>query len=92
MKGILLSLLKCLTRIAGARVVDQRTGEVIGKALFIPWKGKLHIIGLEDKRVVPAFESQKRLTYWNQALTFSTRPPPDFPNEREADDHPDSPV
>jgi hypothetical protein len=40
--------------------------------------------------VIVTFESQHRLTYWNQALTFSTHPEPDFPHERKVDDPPDS--
>jgi len=90
MKKFLLVLLKAVTAVFGARVIDQRTGSTIGKALFIPWRGKLRVIGLEEKRVIAAFESQRRLTYWNQALTFSTHPEPDFPHERKADDPPDA--
>ena len=90
MKKILLALLKAATVVFGARVIDQRTGKQVGKALFIPWRGKLRIIGLEDKRVIASFESQQRLTYWNQALTFSTHPEPDFPHERKANDPPDA--
>lgn len=90
MKKILLALLKAVTAIFGARVIDQRTGKTVGKALFIPWRGKLRVIGLEDKRVIAAFEGQQRLTYWNQALTFSTHPDPDFPHERKADDPSDA--
>jgi hypothetical protein len=92
MKKILLALLRGLTAVFGARVIDQRTGRRVGKALFIPWRGKLRIIGLADQRVIPSFEGQERLTYWNQALTFSTHPEPDFPNERKADHPPDTPV
>ena len=90
MKRILRVLLKAATAVFGARVIDQRTGATVGKALFSPWRGKLRVIGLEEKRVIPAFESQERLTYWNQALTFSTHPEPDFPHERKADDSPDT--
>jgi hypothetical protein len=95
MKRVMLALLKLLTAVCGARVVDQRTGQVIGKAIFIPWRGRLRIIGLEDKRVIPAFERQERLTYWQQSLSFSTHPEPDFPNERndrKAHDHTDPPA
>ena len=91
MKKVLLALLKVATAVFGARVIDQRTGKPVGKALFIPWRGKVRVIGLEDKRVIASFESQLRLTYWNQALTFSTHPEPDFPHERKADDPPDAP-
>lgn len=90
MKGFLRRVIKVLVAIFGARVVDARTGACLGKALFIPWKGKLRVIGLEEKRVIPGFESQGRLTYWNQAITFATHPEPDFPNERKADDNPDT--
>ena len=92
MKRVLRSLLKLLTAVFGTRVVDQRTGQVLGKALFIPWRGKLRVIGLEEKRVIPAFESQERLTYWHQSIGFSTHPEPDFPHEREAHDHPHPPA
>lgn len=92
MKAFLRHLLKGLIFVFGARVIDQRTGEVLGKALFIPWRGRLRIIGLEEKRVIPAFENQERLTYWHQSLTFTTHPEPDFPNEREAHDHTDPPA
>ncbi len=91
MKRFLRMLLKMVTVVLGARIVDQRTGKVLGKALFIPWRGKLRVIGLEDKRVIPAFASQERLTYWHQALVFSTHPEPDFPHERTADDSTDPP-
>ncbi len=90
MKKLLLLLLKAATAVFGGRVIDQRTGQSVGKAIFIPWRGKVRVIGLEDKRVIPAFESQERLTYWNQSLTFSTHPEPDFPHERKAHDNPDA--
>ena len=91
MKKLLRLILKAATAVIGARVIDQRTGQTVGKALFIPWRGKVRVIGLENQRVIAAFESQQRLTYWNQALTFSTHPEPDFPHERKADDPPDTP-
>jgi hypothetical protein len=90
MKKLLLTLLRGFTAVFGARVIDQRTGRTVGRALFIPWRGKLRVIGLADKRVIASFESQQRLTYWNQALTFSTYPEPDFPHERKADHPPDA--
>ena len=91
MKRFLRTLLKAATAVFGARIIDQRTGKVLGRALFIPWRGKLRVIGLEDKRVIPRFESQERLTYWHQSLGFTTHPEPDFPHERKADDSADPP-
>ena len=66
----------------GTRLVDLQTGRPLGRALVIPWRGKIHIIGL-GKPVRPVFLPQKRITYWKQDLGFTLHPPPDFPHETE---------
>jgi len=67
-------------RLIGTRLTDFQTGCDLGKTLIIPWRGKVHVIGLKTAvRVV--FLPQKRLTYWKQEIGFTTHPPPDFPNE-----------
>ena len=70
-------------RIIGTRLVDFQTGRDLGKALVIPWRGKVHVIGLEQA-VRAVFLPQKRLTYWKQEIGFTTQPPPNFSNERSA--------
>jgi hypothetical protein len=71
-----------IVRRIGSPVVDRRTGDVVGRALFIPWRGKIHVIGLE-KAVAPMFLPQQRLTYWKQEIGFTTHPPPDFESVRQ---------
>lgn len=70
-----------VARVIGTSLVDYESGRIIGRALLIPWRGKIHLIGLETK-VVPIFLPQKRLTYWKQEIGFTTHPPVDFPNVR----------
>ncbi len=65
----------------GTRLRDAETGEVLGRVLIIPWRGRIHVIGLEDVTVQPKFLPQQRLTYWKQDLGFTRPPPPDFPHE-----------
>lgn len=65
----------------GARIRDAETGEVLGRVLIVPWRGRIHVIGLEEVTVRPAFLPQQRLTYWKQDLGFTRLPPPDFPHE-----------
>lgn len=72
-----------LVRRFGARLRDAETGEVLGRVLIVPWRGKIHVIGLEEVTVRPAFLPQQRLTYWKQDLGFTRMPPPDFPHEAE---------
>lgn len=69
-----------VARLLGSRVVDARTGRVLGRALLVPFRGQIHVIGL-DENVVPEFAPQERLTYWKQVLRFTTHPSPDFPHE-----------
>lgn len=69
-----------VARLVGSRVVDARTGRVLGRALLVPFGGKIHVIGLKTA-VVPMFIPQERLTYWKQELGFTAHPPPDFPHE-----------
>ncbi len=69
-----------VARLLGSPVRDVRTGQVLGRALLIPFRGRIHVIGLDDI-VVPTFVPQERLTYWKQELGFTAHPPPDFPHE-----------
>ena len=66
-----------VARVIGSRVVDCKTGKPLGKALMIPWRGKVLVIGL-DAAVRPQFLPQKRLTYWKQELGFTVYPSPNF--------------
>lgn len=67
-------------RLLGSPVRDVRTGQPLGRALLVPFRGKIHVVGL-DASVIPVFLPQKRLTYWKQELGFTVHPPPDFPHE-----------
>ena len=68
-----------VARIVGTKIIDQRTGKSLGRALIVPWRGKVHVIGLETA-VKVVWLPQKRLTYWKQEIGFATHPPVDFPN------------
>jgi hypothetical protein len=67
----------------GTKIVDQRTGRIVGRALIFPWRGKLQVIGIQAA-MIPTFLPQERLTYWKQEIGFTTHPSPDFPNIRSA--------
>ncbi len=81
MRNLLRNPIVRLARAIGSPIKDANTGRVIGRALLVPWRGKIHVIGL-DFAVRPIFLPQKRLTYWKQELGFVARPPVDFPNMR----------
>jgi hypothetical protein len=62
---------------------DVDTGERIGRALLIPWRGRIFILGngVAGLALVPKFRSQDRLTYWNVELGFTRHSAPDYPHE-----------
>ena len=84
------AVLRLAVGVFGARITDQRTGRCAGKALVLPWRGRLHVIGLEEARLRPHFLPQERLTYWRQELGFSSHPEPDFPHEPASHSDPDA--
>jgi hypothetical protein len=69
-----------IARLLGSDLVDSRTGAKIGRALLVPWRGKIHVIGL-DEAVKVGFLPQTRLTFWKQEIGFSAHPDPDFSHE-----------
>ena len=81
MRNILRAIGLSFARFIGTRLIDFQTGRDLGKALIIPWRGKIHVIGLEQA-VRAVFLPQKRLTYWKQEIGFTTQPPPDFSRDR----------
>jgi hypothetical protein len=63
----------------GMKIYDCANGRLLGRALLVPWKGQIHVIGLEAT-VRPLFLPQKRLTFWKQNLGFTPPSAPDFPS------------
>jgi hypothetical protein len=68
----------------GTPLKDFPSGRSLGRALVIPWRGKIHVIGLKAA-ARPMFQPQKRLTYWKQEIVFTEHPPPDFSNIRKTE-------
>jgi hypothetical protein len=69
----------------GTRITDYRSGRSFGRALIIPWRGKIHVVGLKEP-LRAMFQPQKRLTYWKQEIVFTEHPPPDFERLRPSGD------
>jgi len=59
---------------------DSHTGEKVGRALLVPWRGKIIMIGHRGRAIIPSFCPQSRLTYWKQELGFTVYQKPDFPS------------
>lgn len=84
MRKLVRSVILFVARTFGTHITDNETKESLGRVLIIPWRGKVHVIGLQ-RAVRIEFRPQERLTYWKQEIVFRVHPPPDFPNERKID-------
>lgn len=62
---------------------DVESGECIGRALLIPWRGRILIVGrgVAGYSLLPKYYPQQRLTHWRVELGFSRHTAPDFPHE-----------
>ena len=84
MRKLVRSIGLALARFVGTKISDIETGAPLGRALLLPWRGRIRVIGLKAA-VRPMFIPQKRLTYWKQEIGFTVHPPPDFSNIRETE-------
>ena len=72
-----------LIRMVGSDIPDAQTGEVIGRALLLPWRGRILILGLVPD-LVPVFRAETRMVQWKRTLGFTRHALPDFPHEPRA--------
>lgn len=60
-----------LANLIGSKIIDYRTGQILGKAIIIGFGGRIHIIGYRGTDFLIEFEPQVRLTYWKQSIRFT---------------------
>ena len=80
-------------KLLGTTLRDHRTNQPIGKAILLPFRGKIHLLGYhcpqgQGQHVIPKFDTQQRATYWKQTIVFTKHPEPDYPREHPQR-HPD---
>jgi|688.fasta_scaffold22875_10 hypothetical protein len=83
MRKLIYKLLLLASRVIGMKIRDQATGKVLGRALCIPFGGKIHWFGYTGTQfVLPAFEPRDGQNYSHHQIVFKVHSVPDFPNER----------
>lgn len=64
----------------GSPIRDEETNELLGRAIILVWRGKIHLLGLTSRApITPVFRKQDRVRYWRQSVGFTRTPEPDFP-------------
>jgi hypothetical protein len=82
-KQVLRPLFYGVINLLASEIRDVDTGERIGRALLIPWRGRILILGagVASYALVPKFYAQRRLMFWKVELGFTRHPAPDFSHE-----------
>lgn len=71
-----------LVRNFGQKIIDQRTGDTLGKAFLFCWKGRIHLLGYDGKTPLrPVFIKDSQIRYWRQSIGFESHETPDFPRK-----------
>lgn len=73
-------LLHILIHVMGSDITDVRTGQFIGRALLLPWRGRIVVLG-PGLDLVPYFCPDTRMIQWKRTLGFTRHPAPDFSHE-----------
>jgi len=69
-----------LINLLASDIRDVRTGEIIGRALLLPWRGRILFFGTSPD-LLPIFRPQTQMVQWRSTLGFTKHPSPDFPHE-----------
>jgi len=80
MRSPLSRLVLALARAMGSTLRDAETGEALGRAMVLTWRGRVWVLGLE-RPVRAVFLPKNRLNYWRHELGFVAAKEPDYPRE-----------
>lgn len=72
-------VIRAAAALVGSRLLDEKTGQVLGRAFIIPWRGRLMVIGYTGLLPLrPVVCRDSRLSYWKLTLGFTAPSQPDF--------------
>ncbi len=85
-KDLLRPLFYSAVDLLSSDIRDVESGERIGRALLIPWRGRILMVGkgMAGYSLLPKFRPQQRLTYWKVELGFTRHASPDYTHEPRA--------
>lgn len=65
-------------RLLGSNIVDVVDGEILGKAILIPWRGRVHLMGYEGIPLRMVCIPQEKVRYWRITVGFTKAEVPDY--------------
>ena len=81
------NILRRIAGIVGSEIRDNETGELLGKAILIAFRGRLWLIGYTGtKGLRPVPVIRKEIRYWVQEMRFCAAEEPDYPRLRGDDE------
>lgn len=75
------SILRRVAGLVGSTIKDVETGEILGKAIVLVWKGRVHLIGYTGSVPLrPVAVPSRDIAYWRLTLGFAAPREPDYPS------------
>jgi len=78
MKNLLRRAFAYVVHLVGSTIIDQRTGENVGKAIIFSFGGIVKIWGLHWPFLTTEFQPSRKINYGRATLGFRTHPEVDF--------------
>ena len=78
------NILRRIASLIGSEIHDYESGELLGKAIILAFRGRIWVLGYTGKkglRPVPVIK--KKIQYWVQEMRFSAAEEPDYPKKRD---------
>jgi len=76
-------LVRQLASLCGSAIRDEDTGEFLGKAFLVPWRGRIYLVGYTGSVPLrPTAQARRAVTYWKTSVGFCSASRPDFPRQR----------
>ncbi len=72
-----------LSTLFGSPLYDEETGELLGRAFVVVWRGRIKLLGYTGSLPPrPVCVKRRKLAYWCLSIGFTAPREPDFPRIR----------
>lgn len=73
-------LLRRIAALLGTTLRDAQSGDILGKAFVVVWRGRIHVLGYNGLSPLrPVVIPRERPDYWRLSLAFTAAREPDYP-------------
>jgi hypothetical protein len=69
-----------IVKLLGSVIRDHEDQSILGRALIVSFRGRIHIFGYQGVPLRPVCVAQDGVKYWRICIGFTKAATPDYPN------------